>query len=87
MENRTQDTYFMRVGMWLLDSQKVFSSWSMSAMACWEGTRTVRLAAADSRGCREASCIIGGDKVGLRQVTGQAAWTACLAQEPGSLGE
>lgn len=44
----------MRVGILLLVNQKAFSSWSMSSIACWEGTRMVRFEAADSMGCREA---------------------------------
>lgn len=44
----------MRVGILLLVNQKAFSSWSMSSIACWEGTRMVRFEAVDSMGCREA---------------------------------
>lgn len=54
MKNKMHNTYFIRAGILLLDNQKAFSSWSMSSIACWEGTRMVRLEAVDSMGCREA---------------------------------
>ena len=55
----------MRMGMLLLVNQKAFSSWSMSAMACREGTRTVRFEVVDSRCWREAFWIPEGKESGL----------------------
>lgn len=54
LKNITHNAYFIRAGILLLVSQKAFSSWSRSSMACREGTRTVRFEVADSKGCREA---------------------------------
>jgi hypothetical protein len=54
MENKVNDTHFIRAGMLFRDNQKLFSFWSMSLMACRDGTRTVRFEVADSMDCREA---------------------------------
>lgn len=55
MENKVNDTHFIRAGILSRDNQKVLSFLSMSSVACREGTRTVRFGVADSMDCREAS--------------------------------
>lgn len=60
MKDKRHNTYFIRAGILLLDNQNAFSSWSMSSIACREGTRTVRFEAADSMGCREAFWLAEG---------------------------